>query len=72
MVNPAKSQVKSATTRRRRPGFFDDGGGLLIREHSREVTGFIIEGTAGDDARNKTDGALNHCPVTCGADAGID
>ena len=27
----------------------------LIREHAREVTRFIIEGNADDDARNKTD-----------------
>jgi hypothetical protein len=29
----------------------------LIREHAREVTGFIIEGNAVAAARNKTDGA---------------
>jgi hypothetical protein len=43
----------------------------LIREHAREVTGFIIDGNAGDAARNKTEDSGDHCPVTCGADAGM-
>ena len=62
-----------ATGLRSEPSVADDPESSSGRRFAtREVTGFIIEGTAGDDARNKTDDALNHCPVTCGADAGID
>ena len=34
--------------------FFVMAAASLIREHARDVTGFIIEGNAGDDAPNKT------------------
>jgi len=52
VVNPAKSQVKSATTRRRRPGFFDDGGGLLDPRACARSHRVLIEGNAVAAARN--------------------